>query len=173
MRKGIVVPVLLAVVAGCSEAPTATEPVGDIGVQAAGAGVTASATGSGIVAPGIRKFAFQANTTSSRTTGNAELTFPEKNVKINMTLDCLEVIGNQATMSGHIRNVRNSANFQPGDAVWFRVVDNGEPSVDDEITLVTFFFIPGPGDPGQGVSCTEEGPFPGLNTIQNGNVQVH
>ena len=40
MRKGIVVPILLAVVAGCSEGPTATEPTGDIGAQAARGGVT-------------------------------------------------------------------------------------------------------------------------------------
>ncbi len=167
MRKVIVVPILLSVVAGCSAEPTATELAGIVDIQAAHGGVTASATGSGIIAPGIRKFAFQANTQSSSVTkGNAQLTFPGQNTKLHMTLDCLEINGSQATMSGYVKSVKNNAAIQAGDPVWFRVVDNGEPSVNDQITLVTIFI----GVPG--VPCDQEGPFPGLAVIQAGNVQV-
>jgi len=154
----------------CSDQPTSPA---EQSPQFSMAGVSASATGSGIIAPGVRTFTFQANTLASgETKGNAQLTFPGQNLKLHMTLDCLEVVGNQATMSGYVKNVQNNPNYEAGDAVWFRVVDNGEPSVDDQITFVTIYFNPA-GPPAPGASCTEEGAFPGLNTIQSGNVQVH
>ncbi|NIW37072.1 MAG: hypothetical protein GWN32_11260 [Gemmatimonadetes bacterium] len=167
MRKSIVLPVLIALVAGCSEQPTAMGPMDDIGVQTDGASITASATGSGIILSRGRAFTFEANTDASGiTTGNAQLSFsgPET-VKGHVAIDCLVVDGNQATMSGHITSVHPPVipGAFVGLPVWFRVVDKGEPPATDEITNVLFANAP---------SCDVDAELD-LFPIEAGNVQVH
>ena len=97
-----------------------------------------------------------------------------------MTIDCLNVVGNVASMSGvlsKVNAVAASIGFAPGQQIWFRVIDNKGTDSPDQITFV-FINVPA-GSPGFPV-CTDSdatviadlGPFT-LNAIQGGNVTVH
>lgn len=184
MRKRMIVPVLLVAVAGCAREPATTEPTEIAGVQASDAAavaasgtgsvaasatgpLAASATGSGIIAPGIRQFSFAAaEGASGSVRGQAQLSRSQRGggALIHMAIDCLEVSGNQATMSG---SVTRSNTFGAGTPIWFRVVDNGEPPANDLITLVRLF------GPDEDVVTCESGLDLSLVPIQAGNVQVH
>jgi hypothetical protein len=137
---------------------------------AGGNGIVASATGSGQITVGTsqRTFTFNAQTDSSNNSrGQGELFNRSANVRFHMDLNCLNVVGRTATMSGTITS-DNQSGALVGSAVWFQVVDNGEGagSPPDLISLVYYFV----GEPG--VPCTS----PLVNAsipIENGNVQVH
>lgn len=137
---------------------------------AGGNGIVASANGSGQITVGtsLRTFSFTAQTDSNNNSrGQAELFNRDSNIKIHMDLDCLNVVGKTATMSGTVTS-DNASGAYVGDPVWFQVVDNGEGagSPPDLISLVFIFFGP-PGTP-----CTS----PLVNAtipIEHGNVQVH
>lgn len=140
------------------------------GAAAAGNGVVASATGSGQTTSGtqLRTFSFTARTDSSNnSSGQAELFNRNTGTRLHMTIDCLNVAGNVATMSGTVTQ-DNLAGAFVGDPIWFQVVDNGEGAgaPPDLISLVFIFLGP------PGVPCTSP-LVPASIPIEGGNVQVH
>jgi hypothetical protein len=140
-------------------------------VQAQGNGIVASATGSGQFTSGgeWRTFSFTANTDSSgNSSGQAELHSRASDLRVHMDIDCLDVVGNTATMSGTVTLVNdNVSGITVGLPIWFRVVDNKGTDSPDLISRVGFFS--GPGNP-----CTKDTPsLPANIPIEAGNVTVH
>jgi len=135
--------------------------------------VVASATGSGQfhVSGSLRTFTFNANTDSSgNTTGQTQANNRSADIKWHGTLDCLNVIGNVATMSGVVTDITPGLGdpFVVGSHILFQVIDNGEGSnAPPDLISLTFFFGTGT-NPG----CTGFGIFATI-PIEHGNVQVH
>jgi hypothetical protein len=142
------------------------------GAQTAAADPTLqSATGFGRVHLGLpfRNFAFSARKSSDGTvTGQAELHRSDSGVIVHIGIDCLNVLGNVAVISGEV-TASNSSLLPVGTDELFAVQDNGEgpDAPTDEITLA-FSDL--------GIVCTDIpdptllAPF--LFTIENGQVQV-
>jgi len=140
--------------------------------NAQGTGITALSTGSGQITRGgeLRTFSFTAQRDSSNnSSGQAELFNRASGVRIHMQLDCLNVAGNVATMSGKVTEANAAGSGFIGNPAWFRVVDNGEGAgaPPDLISLVAVFF----GSPG--VPCTDGTVTPANIPIEDGNIQVH
>lgn len=155
----VLIATLLAIGAGMSA-----------GTAIAGNGIVASATGSGHITIGteLRTFSFTAETDSNNNSrGQAELFNRNSGTRLHMAVNCLNVAGNVATMSGTVTQDNLSGAFV-GDPVWFQVVDNGEGAgaPPDLISLVYIFFGP------PGVPCTSP-LVPASIPIQGGNIQVH
>ena len=144
-----------------------------LGSGVALAQVVASATGSGHfhVSGDLRTFTFNANTDSSGvTTGQTQGFNRNVGVKWHGTLNCLNVVGNVATMSGVVTDISpvTPPNFVVGSNIVFQVIDNGEGSkAPPDLISLTFFLGVGP-PPG----CTGFGVFATI-PIENGNVKVH
>jgi hypothetical protein len=139
-------------------------------VQAQGAGIVASANGAGQITSGgeWRTFSFTAHTDSSNnSSGQAELFSRAADLRLHMDIDCLQVVGNTATMSGTV-TLDNADGAYVGDPIWFQVVDNGSGanSSPDLISRVAIFS--GPGEP-----CTVNNVLPANIPIEAGNVTVH
>jgi hypothetical protein len=138
-------------------------------VQAQG-GIVASANGAGQITSGgeWRTFSFTARTDSSgNSSGQAELFSRAADLRVHMVLDCLQVVGNTATMSGTV-TLDNMNGAYVGLPMWFRVVDNGSgKDSPDLISRVAFFS-------GPGIPCTEDTPgLPANIPIEAGNITVH
>jgi hypothetical protein len=143
------------------------------GTGVAVAQIVASATGSGQfhVSGSLRTFTFNANTDSSGvTTGQTQGNNRSAGIKWHGTLNCLNVVGNVATMSGVVTDITPGLGnpFVVGSNIVFQVIDNGEGSnAPPDLISLTFFFGIGP-PPG----CTGFGVFATI-PIEHGNVQVH
>jgi hypothetical protein len=134
---------------------------------AAGNGTTALATGSGHfdILGELRTFSFTARTDASGASyGQAELNNREQNNRSHIIIDCLNVAGNVATMSGAISDSRNPAFI--GATVIFRVVDKGQGAKATAPDQVSLAFL------NSGFVCTDNVGIP-LNDVQQGNIQVH
>jgi hypothetical protein len=131
------------------------------------AGNTPSANGQGslVVNSVVRHFSFRAITKQNGTVeGSGVLNYNGNgNIQIKFSIDCLNVAGNMATMSGAV-TASNDEVWPVGTPVSFRVLDNGEGSGSDpdQITLLQQSF---------GYDCYT---WPGLplNPITAGNIQV-
>ncbi len=140
-------------------------------VQAQGKGIVSSASGAGQITVGddLRTFSYTAQRDSSNTTrGQAQLINRNSGNRFHMTINCLSVAGNVATMSGVVTNsTADGTPFGEGNPVWFQVVDNGEGknAPPDLISLVVFFFGP------PGVPCTSP-VIPANIPVEGGNIQV-
>ncbi len=140
--------------------------------SADGSGIVASATGSGHidVSGELRTFTFNAGTDSSGvTSGQTEAHSRNAGVSWHGTIDCLEVLGNVATMSGVVTDISPATPpfFAVGSHIVFQVIDNREGfNASPDLISLTFFF--GPADPG----CTGLGVF-ATTPVEQGNVQVH
>jgi len=130
-----------------------------------------SATGSGQVHLGLplRTFAFSATKTADGTaSGEAQVDNRSSGFRGHVAVDCLNVLGNVAVMSG-VWTSSTLPNIPVGSDAFFAVEDNGEgPNAPpDEITL-TFS--------GLGIPCTYVtdpallAPF--LVPIESGQIQV-
>lgn len=145
-----------------------------LGSAVAIAQVVASATGSGQfhVSGDLRTFTFNANTDSSgNTSGQTQGNNRNSSVKWHGTLNCLNVVGNVATMSGVVTDITPGLGdpFLVGNYIVFQVIDNGEGSnAPPDLISLTFFFPAGSPNPG----CTGFGIFATI-PIEHGNVQVH
>jgi hypothetical protein len=145
-----------------------------LGSGVAFAQVVASATGSGHfhVSGSLRTFTFNANTDSSGvTTGQTQGDNRSSGVKWHGTLNCLNVVGNVATMAGVVTDITPGLGdpFLVGNFIVFQVIDNGEGSkAPPDLISLTFFFPAGSPNPG----CTGFGVF-ATSPIEEGNVQVH
>jgi len=130
-----------------------------------------SASGSGRVHLGLpfRNFAFSATRhADGAVTGQAEVMRSDTGVRLHIEIDCLNVLGDLAVMSGVV-TATNSPEVPVGVDELFAVRDNGEgPNAPaDEITLAFS---------GLGIACTNI-PDPGLLapflfTIESGQIQV-
>lgn len=165
--------IVLALVSCDRSDPLASSPAP--AVRAASVSATAliaSATGSGntIVAGELRTFSFTAQVSDDGTAhGTAQVNNRMVNEMFQLDLDCLQVSGNIAVMSGII--TRHTDPTAIGLTGVFGVIDNGESRGDprDEVTQV-FFFRPGL------VSCRDIDPAlvpPNATPIVSGNVQIH
>lgn len=139
-------------------------------LHAQGNGIVALANGSGQVTlgPELRTFSFSAQKDSSNVSkGQAELFSRSANVRFHIEINCLNVVGSTATMSGKITQDNKDGAFV-GNDVWFRVVDNGHgPSSPPDLISLVYYFIGGPGVP-----CTS--PLAAANIpIEGGNITVH
>ena len=132
------------------------------------AGNKPSANGQGqvLVNDVLRHFSFHAITKQNGTvTGNGVLNYNgNENTQIKFAIDCLNVNGNFATMSGVVTS-SNLEIWPAGTPVSFSVEDNGEGagSDPDQITLL---------QQSPGFDCYS---WPGLplNQIIGGNIQVN
>jgi hypothetical protein len=147
--------------------------LGPTAVQAGGNGVSAIATGSGQihVADELRTFTFNAQTDRlGVTSGQTQAVSRAAGRTWHGTIDCLNVEGNVATMSGVVTNISPETPpfFVVGSNIVFQVIDNGEgANAPPDLISLTFFFGPGP-SPG----CTGFGVF-ATTPVELGNVQVH
>ncbi len=125
-----------------------------------------SANGHGNLTVGgeLRTFSFHANTAKNGTvSGSATVNNRSADIATQISIDCLSVVGNMATMTGRI--TRSTGGPVVGSPVFFRVIDNGEGSnaTEDQISLVA---VTGPT-----IDCTSSlnlAVFP----IEGGNIQV-
>ena len=145
-----------------------------LGSGVAVAQVVASATGSGHIhiSGSLRTFTFNANTDSSGvTSGQTQGDNRSSGTKWHGTLNCLNVVGNVATMAGVVTDITPGLGdpFLVGNFIVFQVIDNGEGSkAPPDLISLTFFFPAGSPNPG----CTGFGVF-ATSPIEQGNVQVH
>ncbi len=86
--------------------------------------------------------------------------------KLHFTIDCLNVSGNVATISGVITH-SDVALYPEGAPIWLRVVDNGEGRKSPPDLVSPLFAIYG-----APVACTTS-LFAAATPIEGGNVQVH
>src|SRR6266545_7182804 len=139
MKKTIALVAVL--IAGLVPAAVGTQP-------AAAASTLQSASGFGQVHLGLpfRNFAFSATKqTDGTTSGQAQLERSDNGILAHIDIDCLNVLGNVAVMSGMYTRATNPALV--GSDALFAVKDNGEGpgAPPDEITLAFS---------GLGIPCT-------------------
>lgn len=129
-----------------------------------------AATGAGMLDQGgeLRTFSFTARVMpdgSVKGMGNIHNRSQDNHVKFD--IDCLDVAGNVATMSGRV-TLTTVPEWADAD-VWFRAIDHGEGKGDptDEMTLVGIFVAGGP-------PCGVDDAFVlgTLFELEGGNVQV-
>ena len=99
--------------------------------------------------------------------GNAEVHDISAGVNAHIEVDCLNVIGNVATISGIVTRSSDPTRVPEGFEGIFQVVDNGEgnDSAPDFMSQANFFAV------GTGTDCHVPGEFD-LVPVQHGNVQV-
>ena len=134
--------------------------------------VVASATGSGQihVSGELRTFTFTAHTDSSGVTrGETEAFSRSAGVRWHGTIDCLDIVGNVATMSGVVTDIDPVVPpfLVVGSHIVFQVIDNGEGS-NSVPDLISLTFFNGTFDTG----CTGFGVFATI-PVEHGNVPVH
>jgi hypothetical protein len=133
------------------------------------AGVTQHASGQGgiTIVGELRTFSFNAETHSDgTTTGHAELINRFGGNDVHMSIDCLRVIGNVASISGQVTKSNNPLFLEFSEVV-FSVQDNGEGAGSPaDVISFAFFDLPQPG-----YECRDQ-LFPPAFAIENGNVQV-
>jgi hypothetical protein len=141
-------------------------------VRAAGATITASATGSGhtIIAGELRTFSFAAWTDAGGVaSGMAQVDNREVNEKFQLSVDCIKVVGSFAIVSGVI--TRHTDVHAIGLTGIFGVQDSGEGlAPPPDLVTQVFFFRPGV------LRCTDlepEDAAPFLVPVGAGNVQVN
>ncbi len=135
----------------------------------AAAGVTQHASGQGgiTVVGELRTFSFNAETHSDgTTTGHAELINRFGGNDVHISVDCLRVIGNVASISGQVTKSNNPLFLEFSEVV-FSVQDNGEGAASPpDLISFAFFDVPQPG-----YECQDQ-LFPPTFEVENGNVQL-
>ena len=138
---------------------------------AALAQVVHSARGSGTIAfgPNREHISFSAVQRADRTaaSGNAEVQDISAGVTVHIEVDCLNVIGNFATISGIVTRSSDPTRVPEGFEGIFQVVDNGEGnnSPPDLMSQANFFAVD------IGADCHAPGEFD-VVPVEHGNVQV-
>jgi hypothetical protein len=136
------------------------------GPSASGQG-TLSFDGIPIEGEGFRHFSFQARERNNGTVGgNGVITYTGGVLKTHFDIDCLNVSGNVAIMSGVITKDKQNPNNE-GLLFWFKVVDNGEGGNADADQMTLFF----PGSNPDAFTCTINYGN-ALYDIEGGNIQV-
>lgn len=155
----------------CQEPPTSpvASPRSDqLGLRAAASSGNPRASGGGTTVELGQKSTFVFNAIQHKDgTVNGHLTYQVRilDIGVHMDIDCLNIIGNQATLSGTITKVTGDAPsfIFEGQKGVFKVVDNGEggDSPPDLISDVILF---------PAATCNVPGPAPYLPI--DGNIQV-
>lgn len=131
-------------------------------------GPSASGHGNLTIGGELRTFSFTAVTHRDGTvTGQGQLNNRQQGVKLHLTIDCLLVSGNTASVSGTVTSVSGPTAVQVGDRFIFRVVDNGEGSKAPPDTISLVFSFP----PSVMIDCKVPFVVP-LLPIDGGNIQV-
>ena len=133
----------------------------------AAAAVGASASGSGTVLFGntIEHIAFSAQqVTGTTATGEATINDVSAGVRVKVDVNCLNVIGNYAIVSGIVTQSSDEALVPVGTQAIFAVVDNGEGSSRDFASIANFYAV------GTGVDCSVPSEFDLVPV--NGNFRV-
>jgi len=142
------------------------------GIATAGtAGPFASGHGNLLLEGDLRTFSFHARELNNGgVIGSLVLKNRNLGIRAKAKIDCLDIDGNQATMSGVITQVRCADPSLIDDEVWFRVVDNGEGSNNptDQMTLL-IVELDQPPNPDE---CTVDLGLD-LQNIRAGNIQVN
>ena len=144
-----------------------------VGSGVAFAQVVALATGSGQIHVNgeLRTFTFNASTdTSGVTTGQTQAFSRSSGIKWHGTINCLNVVGNVATMSGVVTDISPSTPpfFVVGADIVFQVIDNGQgQNASPDLISLTFF-----NPPGNPFPCAGNGVFATI-PVEHGNVTVH
>ena len=99
--------------------------------------------------------------------GNAEIQDISAGVTVHIEVDCLNVIGNVATISGIVTRSSDPTRVPEGFEGIFQVVDNGEgnDAAPDFMSQANFFAV------GIGPDCHAPGEID-LAPVEHGNVQV-
>lgn len=137
-------------------------------VHAAGNGVVASATGSGHIMSGgeLRTFSFSARQFADGTArGQAQVNSRALDVFAQIEIDCLEVVGSTAHMSGVVTRSSNPAEAEIGEVRRFVVRDNGERAGDPADQISTIRRNPA------GETCADSSLVANRDLL-HGNVQV-
>jgi hypothetical protein len=144
-----------------------------IAVAASATGVALGATGhsargSGHVTfgPTMENVSFSAQQTAGfAATGSAEVNDITAGVRAHIDVNCLNVIGNYAIVSGVVTS--SSEEALVGDEAAFAVQDNGEGAnaPPDLMSIVNFYNV------GVGPDCTVQAEYD-LAPITGGNIQV-
>src|SRR5207253_11109548 len=102
--------------------------------------------------------------------GNAEIQDISAGVTVHIEVDCLNVIGNVATISGIVTRSSDPTRVPEGFEGIFQVVDNdngeGKDAPPDFMSEANFFAV------GTGTDCRVPGEFD-LVPLEHGNVQVN
>jgi hypothetical protein len=144
-----------------------------VGSGVAFAQVVALATGSGQIHVNgeLRTFTFNASTdTSGVTTGQTQAFSRSSGIKWHGSINCLDVVGNVATMSGVVTDISpvTPPFFVVGADIVFQVIDNGQgQNASPDLISLTFFNTPGNPFP-----CAGNGVFATI-PVEHGNVTVH
>jgi hypothetical protein len=137
-------------------------------LSAASAGTLDSATGSGhlLSAGELRSFSFSANRLPDGTVrGEAQINARSLDAFAHIAIDCLQITGNVAQMSGTVVHTSDPTVFLPNEYVHFAVQDNGEGAAapPDRISGI-------PAD--EPFRCDGSHPLAPSRTVVRGNVQV-
>lgn len=135
---------------------------------AQGRGTVASASGGFQVTfdGQMRTIQFTAQKDSSNNArGEGHLFNHVTGTKLHLEIDCLQVVGSVATISGKISNT-NTGLFPEDMPFWMQVIDRGEGSkAPPDLTSSVRVFI------GPGAACTDTA-VPATLPIEGGNIQV-
>jgi hypothetical protein len=126
-----------------------------------------SASGSGHVLFGNTQESISFNAVQHEdgtATGHAQINDVTAGVRFQVDVDCLNVIGNTATISGIITR-SSDATIEGWEAI-FQVVDNGEGSDPPDLMSIANIH-----ERGTGVDCSVVAEYD-LTPLQGGNVQV-
>jgi hypothetical protein len=160
----------LALAATLAAAPRAAAAHENVTQSATGSGQFELTSDAGVSA--LRTFAFEANNTSNGSvTGQAQIDNRAVAQRLHIEIDCLNIIGNIAVMSGTLTHATGSG-ISVGDAAIFGVQDNGEGAGASPDRVTRAF-------ENTGLVCTDITPANvGLythefNDVQAGNVRIH
>ena len=138
-----------------------------VSATSAAAAVAASASGSGTVLFGntIEHIAFSAQqVTGTEATGEATINDASAGVRVAVDVNCLNVIGNYAIVSGIVTQSSDPALVPVGSEAIFAVVDSGEGKARDFASIANFYAV------GTGVDCSVPSEFDLVPV--NGNFRV-
>ena len=131
------------------------------------AAVGASASGSGTVLFGntIEHIAFSAQQVAGTTAvGGATIHNVSAGVRVTVDVNCLNVIGNYAIVSGIVRTSSDESAVPVGSQAIFAVLDSGQGGGRDFASIANFYAV------GTGVDCTVPSEFDLVPV--NGNFRV-
>jgi hypothetical protein len=146
----------------------ATAAIVLVAAAPAAAAVGASASGSGTVLFGntIEHISFSAQQVGAGTeaTGEATIINATANVRVHVDVNCLNVIGNYAIVSGIVTQTSDPTAVPEGTQAIFAVLDAGQGRGRDFASIANFYPV------GTGVDCTVPSEFDLVPV--NGNFRV-
>jgi hypothetical protein len=132
---------------------------------AAAAGASASGSGTVLFGNTIEHIAFTAQQLAgTAATGQATIIDASAGVRVRVDVNCLNVIGNYAIVSGVVTQSSDPAAVPVGSEAIFAVVDSGQGGGRDFASIANFYAV------GTGVDCSVPSEFDLVPV--NGNFRV-